>query len=112
MLAELGERLRAARLERNLSQERLADEAGVGRVTVQRLEGGGSISLVSLIRILRALGTLDGLEGLLPAPGPSPLEEARSRGKRRQRARSTRKSPRQAQGRPWRWGDEEPGGGG
>lgn len=112
VLTELGERLRAARLPRNLSQQQLAEEAGVGRMTVQRLEQGGSTSLTSLIRILRALGAVDALAGLLPAPGPSPLEEARRRGRRRQRARAPRE-PTESESRTgsWRWGDEEPGGG-
>jgi transcriptional regulator with XRE-family HTH domain len=106
VLGELGERLRAARLARNLTQQRLAEEAGVGRMTVQRLEEGGSASLTSLIRILRALGELDGLGRLLPPAGPSPLEEARRQGRRRQRARSTGKPPAEPGKGPWRWGDE------
>lgn len=110
VLAELGERARAARLERNLSQTQLAEEAGVGRMTVQRFEDGSSISLTNLIRFLRALGALDGLERLLPPVGPSPLEEARRQGQRRQRARSPSKLP-AADREPWRWGDEEPPGG-
>lgn len=109
--AELGERLRSARLERNLSQQRLAEEAGIGRMTVQRLEEGESASLTSLIRILRALGALAGLEGLLPAPGPSPLAEAQRRGKKRRRARSPQPRTEPEPQGPWRWGDEEPGGG-
>lgn len=112
VLAELGERLRAARLARNLSQQKLAEEAGVGRMTVQRLEEGGSASLTSLIRILRALDELDGLAQLLPPPGPSPLEEARRQGRRRQRARSAEAPPPESKGGPWRWGDEGPGDGG
>jgi transcriptional regulator with XRE-family HTH domain len=112
VLAELGERLRAVRLARNLSQQKLAEEAGVGRMTVQRLEEGGSTSLTSLIRILRALGELDGLARLLPPPGPSPLEEARRQGKRRQRARSSGTPRSKPQREPWRWGDERSGGGG
>jgi transcriptional regulator with XRE-family HTH domain len=112
VLAELGERLRAARLARNLSQQKLAAEAGVGRMTVQRLEEGGSASLTSLIRILRALDELDGLARLLPSPGPSPLEEARRQGRRRQRARSAgAPPPPKPQHEPWRWGDERPGDG-
>ena len=109
VLVELGERLRAARLARNLSQQKLAEEAGVGRMTVQRLEEGGSASLTSLIRVLRALGELDGLAQLLPPPGPSPLDEARRQGQRRQRARPAGTPPPESQRGPWRWGDEGPG---
>jgi transcriptional regulator with XRE-family HTH domain len=112
VLVELGERLRAARLTRNLSQQKLAEEAGVGRMTVQRLEEGGSSSLTSLIRILRALGELDGLARLLPPLGPSPLDEARRQGQRRQRARPARTPPPESRRGPRRWGDEVPGDGG
>lgn len=112
VLAELGERLRGERLRRNLTQQQLAEDAGVGRMTVQRLEDGESGSLASLIRILRALDELEGLERLLPPAGPSPLQEARAPGRRRRRAR--RSGPPEAtepQPGPWRWGDERSGGG-
>src|SRR6188508_3428843 len=103
---ELGARLRAARLSRNLSQERLAEEAGVGRVTLQRLEEGRvNASLSILIRVLRALDLSEGLDQLIPAPGPSPLEEAERRGRPRRRAGAQRRQEQRDKG--WRWGDEE-----
>ncbi len=107
VLAALGERLRAERLRRNLSQQQLAEEAGVGRMTVQRIEEGGSASLTSLIRILRALGELEGLERLLPPLGPSPLEEVQRQGRPRRRARGGRKpAAHEPRASRWRWGDE------
>ena len=106
VLQELGARLRAARLRRNLSQEKLAKEAGVGRVTLQRLEEGKvNATLPILIRLLRTLDLSEGLERLLPAPGPSPLEEMERRGRPRQRARKARQKKQQDKG--WQWGDEE-----
>jgi len=108
VLAELATRLRRARLERNLSQTELARQAGIGRVTLQRIEDGGSASLTSLIRVLRALGLLEDLDRLVPEPGPSPIEELRRRGRQRQRAGSPRSAERPAS-HPWRWGDEERG---
>jgi transcriptional regulator with XRE-family HTH domain len=110
VLAGLGERLRAERLRRNLSQQQLAAEAGVGRMTVQRIEEGESGSLTSLVRILRALGELESLERLLPPSGPSPLEEVGRQGRRRQRARTTTR-PESTEPHPatWRWGDEGSG---
>lgn len=106
VLEELGTRLRAVRLHRNLSQERLAEEAGIGRVTLQRLEEGKvSASMPSLIRVLRALDLSEGLDLLIPPPRPSPVEEA-ERGRRpRRRAGSSRPTERRDEG--WRWGDEE-----
>jgi transcriptional regulator with XRE-family HTH domain len=106
VLQEVGRRLRAARLSRNVSQTRLAEEAGIGRVTLQRLEEGTvNVSLSSLIRVLRALDLSEGLDQLIPPPAPSPQEEVRRRGRPRQRAGSSRlQKPR---GEGWRWGDEE-----
>jgi len=106
VLAELGRRLRDARLERNLSQETVAEEAGIGRYTLQRMELGGSPSLINFIRVLRALGLLGELERLLPGPTPSPIDELERRGRRRQRAGSPR-PPEEEQGGRWRWGDED-----
>jgi transcriptional regulator with XRE-family HTH domain len=42
ILRELGSRLRRTRLDRNLNQAKLADEAGIGRATLQRIEEGRS----------------------------------------------------------------------
>lgn len=108
VLAEIGRRLRRVRLDRNLSQAALAEEAGVGRMTLQRIEEGQSASMTSLARILRALDLLEGLNQLIPEQEPSPIEELERRGRERKRAgghRSTKNEP--APG-PWRWGDEDP----
>jgi len=51
-----GDRIREAREYANLTQEKLADHAGLGRSTLQRIEAGSGIKYVHLIRIARALG--------------------------------------------------------
>ncbi len=109
ILEEIGSRLRQHRLARNLSQARLADEAGIGRVTLQRIEeGSAAASLPSLIRILRALELTEGLDQLVPPVAPSPVEELRRRGRQRRRAGSPRSAERSEQAREeWAWGDEE-----
>ena len=69
LIVEVGLRLRAARLEANLSQEELARLANVSRSTIKRLESGGdSVSLVNLLAILQVLGRLDDVIGSLPEP--------------------------------------------
>jgi transcriptional regulator with XRE-family HTH domain len=108
ILVELGQRLRDARLERNLSQEAVAEEAGIGRYTLQRMEAGESPSLINFVRVLRVLGLLGELERLLPGPTPSPIDELERRGRRRRRAGSPR-PPEEKQGGRWRWGDEDAG---
>ena len=106
MLEELGARLRGLRLERNMSQADLAAEAGVGRVTLQRLEEGQSASMTTFVRVVRALDLLDGIDRWIPERGPSPIEEMQRRGKQRKRAGSPREAPSRPGSQPWRWGDE------
>jgi transcriptional regulator with XRE-family HTH domain len=111
VIEEIGARLRQARLARNQSQASLAEQAGIGRVTLQRLEEGGTgASLPSLIRVLRALGLSEGLDRLVPESAPSPIEEAERHKRRRKRAGSPRTgTPGEdgSQRQPWRWGDEQ-----
>lgn len=104
LLAELGARVAAERLAQNLTQAELAERAGLGLRTVQRLEAGASATQLSgLLRVLRVLGLVERLATLLPEPRPSPVALARERGRRRRRA-SPRK-PRGAREEPWTWGD-------
>jgi putative transcriptional regulator len=105
VLKELGKRLAQTRLERNLSQERLAIEAGVSKATIERLEAGEPVKSTSLIRVLRSLGRLEALDQLLPEPLPSPIERIRLQGRRRQRARSPGVGQGGEEKGPWRWGD-------
>lgn len=56
-LDELGERLRAARLRRRMSQAALATRADVSLPTLRKLENGESTSsLATLMRVLDVLG--------------------------------------------------------
>jgi transcriptional regulator with XRE-family HTH domain len=69
LITEVGHRVRAARLRKNLSQEDLASAAAVSRSTVKRLEAGGdSISLANLLAVLQVLEQIDPLITSLPEP--------------------------------------------
>lgn len=103
VLAELGARLERARLDVDMTQARLAEESGVSKSTVERLEKGHSVQLSNLIRVLRVLGLLKNLDDLVPPVGPRPVELLEMQGKQRQRASSTRKRKDETD---WTWGDE------
>ena len=106
ILQELGARIAALRLARNLTQAVLAEEAGVSRSTVERLESGAvALQLSGFLRVCRVLGLIDGLNMLVPEPGPSPVEQLKLQGRKRQRA-STRKAAAGKAG-PWTWGDSK-----
>jgi transcriptional regulator with XRE-family HTH domain len=109
VLAELGSRLERHRVERNRTQAELADEAGIGRATLQRMEHGESVQLTSLIRVLRVLGLLEGLELTLPESLNLPIARLeREQRRSRVRARGRRGTPRPGPSTeaPWKWGDE------
>lgn len=56
-LAALGDRLRAARLRRKMSQPMLAERVGVSVPTIGKLENGNpSSSLATVLRVLAVLG--------------------------------------------------------
>jgi hypothetical protein len=100
---ELGERLTRRRLELNLTQAQVADKAGIGKRTLERIEAGASTQLTNFLRLLRALDLYDGLELLLPATAPSPITLLELQGRERQRA-STPHSLKVAE-EPWTWDD-------
>ena len=104
ILAVLGERLSRRRIERGLTQARLADEAGVSKRTVERIEAGASTQLSSFIRLLRVLDLIRRIDALVPEAAPSPMELMKLRGKQRQRAASEKAIGRL--GVAWSWGDD------
>ncbi len=92
VLQDLGRRIRQRRLDRNLSQQDIAERTGLDRTTIGALEREGRATLMTFVQVLRALDALEELDGFLPELGPSPLELARRRGRVRQRASRPRAS--------------------
>lgn len=103
ILRELGTRLAATRLARDLTQAALAREAGVSKRTVERLESGEVATRLSgLVRVCRVLGLVERLDALVPQSAPTPVEQLKLASRERKRA-SRRRSPKPA--RKWTWGD-------
>lgn len=82
---EIGERLKQARLNQDLTQSEVADLAGVGRKTVLNAEKG-KVQLDIMLAILMALDLTEQIDLFLPKQEVSPLQLAKLRGKKRQRA--------------------------
>ncbi|MHB1871741.1 MAG: helix-turn-helix transcriptional regulator [Steroidobacteraceae bacterium] len=110
----LGERIARHRIEASLTQAELAERAGIGKRTLERVEAGLGAELVTLIRILRSLNATEGFEKLLPELPASPIEQLKLRGKQRQRVSHARRGAPLGRGHtvrkstsasPWRWGE-------
>ena len=85
ILKELGRRLARIRKARGFSQSSLAEEAGIGLATLQRIEGGQDGQIETWLKILKALDRAASIDALLPEDFKSPMAEVLgiSSGKRR-----------------------------
>ena len=101
--SEIGARLARLRLHRNVSQQFLSDQAGIGLRTLRRLEAGQPTSLDTFLRLLIALGLGESLLSVLPSGRINPIDRVRGKGTERQRARPKSAARPHA---PWTWGDE------
>lgn len=101
--AEVGNRLANLRLARNITQQMLAREAGIGLRTLRRLEAGEPTSFDTFLRVAIALDLGDDLLTAVPSYDIRPIERVENRGRERRRARP--KAQGQQDG-PWTWGDE------
>src|SRR5690242_16662237 len=86
---QIGASLRQLRLERNLEQATLADRAGIGLRSLQRLELGQGSTTHTLLSVLRALGREEWLKTVAPVATINPLTMPRTAQPRR-RARKAR----------------------
>lgn len=84
-MIEIGARLRARRLERNLTTEMLAETTGLNRKTIMDLEAGRDVRLSTILKVFRSMQLLGVLNTALPdtLPGGQALS---SRGQPRMRA--------------------------
>lgn len=111
LLSELGNRVRAQRIRARLTQAELAEQAGIGKRTLERLEDGGGTEVLTLVRVLRVLDGLEGLDQLLPATGPGPIARLKARGKTPRRVRhprdaGTKDKEKGDEDGGWSWGED------
>ncbi|MEX2515615.1 MAG: helix-turn-helix transcriptional regulator [Gammaproteobacteria bacterium] len=104
VLAELGARIARRRVELQLTQAAVAEQAGIAKRTLERIEAGQTSQLNTLVRVLRVLDAVSGLDSLIPESGPRPMDLLKRKGKTRQRASKSRKPG--DSGKPWTWDDE------
>lgn len=111
VLTEIGTRLARLRIARNWTQAELAERAGIGRATVQRMEEGQSVQMTSFVKVARVLDLLGGLDATLPERVVLPIADVdRSRPERRRARRGDGRARPAGRPGPWTWGDQPPSG--
>ena len=86
-MIELGKILKQIRLQQNLSQEQLAQKAGLSRSAISEMENGKALTkMLTILQVLRALQHLHLFDNWTIAGQVSPLQAAKLSGKTRLRA--------------------------
>jgi len=84
---QLATYLRHMRLQQNLTQEQVAEKAGLSRSAISDMENGRTAtSLLTIIQVLRALQQLQLLDNWQVTAQVSPLQMAKLSGRERLRA--------------------------
>ena len=104
VLAEIGARIANRRIELQLTQAAAAEQAGIGKRTLERMEAGQTSQLSTLVRVLRVLDAMSGLDMLIPEAGPRPMDLLKREGKVRQRA--SLKRGKKSSAKAWSWNDQ------
>ena len=74
ILNRIGNHLKTVRLKQNITQQSLADAAGVSLSSLKKIEKGDINTFDSLLRVLRTLGKLEVLQPLVDEEPLSPSE--------------------------------------
>jgi transcriptional regulator with XRE-family HTH domain len=101
IIGEIGKFIKHKRLEQNKTQAQVAKDAGINRWTISQIENGESITISTLIQILRVLDLLHLLSIFEIDEKISPIEYAKLREKKRQRARSSKKETKPGEELEW-----------
>ena len=99
-IVELGKKIKAYRIMKELSQEDLSDKTGISKRSISRLEQGESIQMDNLFKILIALDLGDNIDLLVPdqTKRPSYYLEYSDSGPQRVRKKRVKTT--------FKWGDE------
>lgn len=82
---ELGNRIKALRLQKNVTQKEIATATMLSLNSIKSLESGRG-KLSTIIAVLRELAALDHLDSFIPEITISPMQLAKMQGKVRERA--------------------------
>lgn len=87
VLLSVAGRVKARRLELNLTQAELAKKSGLPLATYRKFEQNGIIAFAKLLQVAFALDTLDDFDALFSQRRYLSTEDVLNEGKKRERAR-------------------------
>lgn len=91
---DIAQRLNQYRIHLELTQQELADEAGISVPTLSRLLNGKGATLDTFLRVLKAMNLVEAMAAYIPEPRNSPLSPRRARPiADRQRVRAKSQAP-------------------
>ncbi|MCL2510766.1 MAG: helix-turn-helix domain-containing protein [Bacteroidales bacterium] len=90
IIEEVGKRLKEYRFQRKLTQQELAEQAGISVFSVTQIEKGNAVTLNVFLSVLRVLRLLDNFELFIPAIGISPIELLKLKGKTPKRIKKSK----------------------
>jgi transcriptional regulator with XRE-family HTH domain len=91
IIAEVGKRLKDYRFQKKLTQQELADQAGISVFSVTQIEKGKAVTLAVFLSVLRVLRLLDNFELFIPEIGISPIELLKLKGNTPKRIKKSKK---------------------
>jgi len=86
---EMGQRLKQARLNANLTQKETAERAGLSVTAIQSAERGEAL-LETVVAVLMSLDMVEQIDNFVPEQQISPLQLVKLKGKKRRRASGNR----------------------
>jgi len=89
ILKELGQRLARIRKQEGMSQQKLAEECGLGVATLRRIEAGQDSQMESWLKIMKSFRMVASINALLPENFDSPRAEVLSTSKRSKKRRTS-----------------------
>ena len=91
IIEEIGKRLKEYRFQRKLTQQEIAEQAGISAFSVTQIEKGKAVTINVFLSVLRVLRLLDNFELSIPEIGISPIELLKLKGKTPKRIKKSKK---------------------
>jgi len=92
IVMEICQTLKQMRINKNISQQEIAERSGLDRTTISRMESGRPVSLLTLVQVLRALDKLEVLNVFKAYQIESPIKLLKEEEKKRKRAGKSKKT--------------------